>query len=160
MTSSTRARPVSPRLVLLLTSISFFMVSLDALVVVTALPAIHASVGGSVGTLEWTVNAYSLPFAAGIITAAALGDRLGHRPVYVAGLALFTVASALCALAPDAGLLIAARAVQGVGAAAVTPLALTILTKAFPAEKRGSIIGIWGGIGGLAIAGGPLVGGA
>ena len=103
-------RAVSPSLVLLLTSVSFFMVSLDALVVVTALPAIHASVGGSVATLEWAVNAYSLPFAAGIITAAALGDRLGHRSVYVAGLALFTVASALCAVAPNAALLITARA--------------------------------------------------
>src|SRR5215472_2430925 len=159
MTSSTRTRPASPPLVLLLTSISFFMVSLDALVVVTALPAIHASVGGSVGALEWTVNAYSLPFAAGIITAAALGDRLGHRRVYVTGLALFTVASAACALAPNASLLIAARAVQGVGSAAVTPLALTILTKTFPANKRGSVMGIFGGISGLAVAGGPLVGG-
>jgi EmrB/QacA subfamily drug resistance transporter len=153
-------RAVSPPLVLLLTSISFFMVSLDALVVVTALPAIHATLGGSVGTLEWTVNAYSLPFAAGIITAAALGDRLGHRAVYVAGLALFTVASGACALAPNAPLLIAARAVQGVGSALVTPLALTILAKAFPAEKRGQVIGIFGGISGLAVAGGPLVGGA
>jgi EmrB/QacA subfamily drug resistance transporter len=163
MTTTTSGRPArtaSPGLVLLLTSVSFFMVSLDALVVVTALPAIHVSVGGSVATLEWAVNAYSLPFAAGIITAAALGDRLGHRSVYVAGLALFTVASALCALAPNAALLIAARAVQGAGAAAVTPLALTILTRAFPAQRRGSIIGIWGGIGGLAVAGGPLVGGA
>src|SRR6266404_2074887 len=133
-------RAVSPSLVLLLTSVSFFMVSLDALVVVTALPAIHASVGGSVATLEWAVNAYSLPFAAGIITAAALGDRLGDRAVYVAGLALFTVASALCAVAPNAALLITARAIQGIGSAAVTPLALTILTKAFPAERRGSII--------------------
>ena len=159
MTSFTRTRPASPPLVLLLTSISFFMVSLDALVVVTALPAIHASVGGSVGTLEWTINAYSLPFAAGIITAAALGDRLGHRGVYVTGLALFTVASAACALAPNASLLIAARAVQGVGSAAVTPLALTILTKTFPANKRGSVMGIFGGISGLAVAGGPLVGG-
>jgi EmrB/QacA subfamily drug resistance transporter len=146
--------------VLLLTSISYFMVSLDALVVVTALPAIHASVGGSVATLEWAVNSYSLTFAAGIITAAALGDRVGHRLVYVAGLALFTVASAACALAPDAGILIAARAVQGIGSAAVTPLALTILAKAFPTERRGAIIGIFGGIGGLAVAGGPLVGGA
>jgi EmrB/QacA subfamily drug resistance transporter len=146
--------------VLLLTAVSFFMVSLDALVVVTALPAIHASVGGSVATLEWAVNSYTLTFAAGIITAAALGDRLGHRVVYVTGLALFTVASAACALAPNAGLLITARAVQGIGAAAVTPLALTILAKTFPASRRGAIIGIFGGISGLAVAGGPLVGGA
>jgi EmrB/QacA subfamily drug resistance transporter len=146
--------------VLALTSVSFFMVALDALVVATALPAIHRSVGGSIATLEWTVNAYGLTFAAGIITAAALGDRLGRRRVYVAGLLLFTMASAACALAPTAGWLIAARAIQGLGSAAVTPLSLTILSSAFPPARRGSIIGIWGGIGGLAVAGGPLVGGA
>ena len=136
--------------VLALTSVSFFMVALDALVVVTALPAIHRSIGGSIATLEWTVNAYGLTFAAGIITAAALGDRLGRRRVYAAGLLLFTIASAACALAPTAGWLIAARAVQGLGSAAVTPLSLTILSSAFPAARRGSIIGIWGGIGGRA----------
>ena len=160
MTLSPPPRPASPPLVLLLTAVSYFMVSLDALVVVTALPAIHASIGGSLTTLEWAVNSYALTFAAGIITAAALGDRLGHRSVYVTGLVLFTVASAGCALAPDAGLLIAARAVQGIGSAAVTPLALTILAKVFPASKRGAVIGIFGGVGGLAVAGGPLVGGA
>jgi EmrB/QacA subfamily drug resistance transporter len=147
-------------MVLALTSVSFFMVGLDALVVVTALPAIHAQLGGSIASLEWAVNSYALTFAAGIITAAALGDRLGRRRVYAAGLLLFTVSSAACALAPTAGLLIAARAVQGLGSAAVTPLSLTILTGAFPLARRGAIIGIWGGIGGLAIAGGPLVGGA
>ena len=150
----------SPGLVLALTSVAFFMVSLDALVVVTALPAIHRSVGGSIGTLEWAVNAYALTFAAGIITAAALGERLGRRRVYVTGLVVFTLASAACAVAPNASLLIAARAVQGLGAAAVTPLALTILAAAFPAERRGAVVGIFGGIGGLAVAGGPLVGGA
>ncbi len=147
-------------LVLALTSVAFFMVALDALVVITALPAIHHSIGGSMATLEWAVNSYSLTFAAGIITAAAVGDRLGRRRVYVAGLVLFTVASAACALAPSAGTLIAARALQGIGSAAVTPLSLTILTGAFPAARRGAVVGIWGGIGGLAIAGGPLVGGA
>ena len=146
--------------VLLLTSVAFFMVSLDALVVVTALPSIHRSVGGAVGTLEWAVNAYGLTFAAGIITAAALGERLGRRRVYVAGLAVFTLASAACAVAPDAGLLITARAVQGLGSAAVTPLALTILAAAFPVQRRGAVVGIFGGISGLAVASGPLVGGA
>jgi EmrB/QacA subfamily drug resistance transporter len=136
------------------------MVALDALVVITALPAIHHDLGGSVSTLEWTVNAYTLSFAAGIITAAALGDRLGRRRVYVAGLLIFTAASAACALAPGAGPLIAARAVQGIGAAIVTPLSLTILTAAWPAERRGAIVGIWGGIAGLAVAAGPMVGGA
>src|SRR5947199_278967 len=122
---------------LVLTSAAFFMVALDALVVITALPAIHHDLGGSMSTLEWTVNAYTLSFAAGIITAAAIGDRLGRRRVYVAGLLLFTAASAACALAPSAGTLIAARAVQGIGAAIVTPLSLTILTVAWPAQRRG-----------------------
>ena len=153
-------RAGSPRLILALTAVSFFMVSLDALVVVTALPAIHRSVGGSIGTLDWAVNAYALTFAAGIITAAAVGERFGRRRTYVTGIAVFTVASALCALAPSAGTLIAARAVQGAGAAVITPLALTILASAFPASRRGAIVGIWGGLGGLAVAGGPLVGGA
>jgi EmrB/QacA subfamily drug resistance transporter len=145
---------------LALTSVAFFMTALDALVVITALPAIHKTLGGSVSTLEWTVNAYTLTLAAGIITAAALGDRLGRRRMYVVGLLLFTVASAACALAPNASLLIAARAVQGLGAALITPLSLTILATAFPAERRATTVGIWGAIGGLAIAGGPLVGGA
>jgi EmrB/QacA subfamily drug resistance transporter len=160
LVSGGRQRATSLPLVLALTSVSFFMVALDALVVVTALPDIHRSLGGSIATLEWAVNAYTLTFAAGIITAAAIGDRLGRRRVYVAGLVLFTVASAACALAPNAASLIAARAVQGIGAAAVTPLALTILASTFPPERRGAVVGIFGGIGGLAVAGGPLVGGA
>jgi len=145
---------------LALTSVAFFMTALDTLVVITALPAIHASLGGSVSTLEWTVNAYTLTLAAGIITGAALGDRFGRRRMYVAGLLLFTAASAACALAPSAGLLIGARAIQGLGAALITPLSLTILASAFPAERRGAVVGIMGAIGGLAIAGGPLIGGA
>jgi EmrB/QacA subfamily drug resistance transporter len=163
LTATREPRPgAGPRLplVLALTSVAFFMVALDALVVVTALPAIHAQLGGSIDTLEWAVNSYALTFAAGIITAATLGDRLGRRRVYVVGLVLFSVASAACALAPSAGLLIAARVVQGIGAAAVTPLSLTILTGVFGPARRGAVVGIWGGIGGLAVAGGPLVGGA
>jgi EmrB/QacA subfamily drug resistance transporter len=159
LASGGRQRATSLPLVLALTSVSFFMVALDALVVVTALPSIHRSIGGSIATLEWAVNAYGLTFAAGIITAAAIGDRFGRRRVYVAGLVLFTVSSAACALAPNASLLITARAVQGLGAAAVTPLALTILASAFPVERRGAVVGIFGGIAGLAVAGGPLVGG-
>lgn len=145
---------------LLLTSAAFFMVSLDALVVVTALPAMHRDLGGSMATLEWTVNAFTLTYAAGIITAAALGDRFGRRLIFVLGLGVFTLSSVACAVAPSTGILIAARSVQGLGAAMVMPLSLTILTSAFPAERRGTIIGIWGGIGGLAVASGPLVGGA
>ncbi len=161
LTESTgpRSRP-RPGWALALTSVAFFMVALDALVVITALPAIGRDLGGGISTLEWTVNAYTLTFAAGIITAAALGDRLGRRRVYTAGLVLFAVASAACALAPSAGLLVAARAVRGLGAATVMPLSLTILTGAFPASRRGAIVGIWGGIAGIAVASGPLVGGA
>ena len=139
---------------LLLTSVAFFMVTLDSLVVVTALPAIHRELGGQVSTLEWAVNAYLLVFAAGIITAASIGERFGRRRVYVAGLALFSLASAACAPAPSTTLLIAARATQGLRAAIVMPLSLTILTTAFGPERRGRVIGIWGSIAGLAVAAG------
>jgi EmrB/QacA subfamily drug resistance transporter len=147
-------------LTVLLTSVAYFMVALDTLVVVTALPSIHRELGGNVGTLQWTVNAYVLAFGAGIITAAALGDLIGRRRMYLLGLSVFTVASAACALAPDVGALIACRAVEGVGAAIIMPLGLTLLTSAFPAERRGAVIGIWGGVAGLAVASGPLIGGA
>ena len=149
-----------PVLTVLLTSVAYFMVTLDALVVVTALPSIHRDLGGGIATLQWTVSAYTMAFGAGIITAAALGDRLGRRRVYVVGLGLFTLASAACALAPNAEVLIACRAIQGLGAAIVMPLGLTLLTSAFPPEKRGVVVGIWGGIAGLAVASGPLIGGA
>lgn len=130
-------------LTVMLTAVAYFMVTLDALVVVTALPSIHRTLGGGIGTLQWTVSAYTIAFGAGILTAAALGDRLGRRRVYVAGVALFTAASAACALAPGAGVLIACRALQGVGAAIVMPLGLTLLTSAFLPEKRGP----WSGSG-------------
>lgn len=155
--SARRTRPVWT---LALTAVAFFMVALDALVVVTALPAIQRDLHASLSMLEWTVNAFTLAFAAGIITAAALGDRLGRLRIFVIGLIVFTASSAACALAPTASLLIAARAVQGIGAAMVMPLSLTILASAFPPERRGAVVGIWGGIGGLAVASGPLVGGA
>jgi EmrB/QacA subfamily drug resistance transporter len=146
--------------VLGLTSTAYFMVVLDALVVVTALPRMQRDLHVGVSALQWTVNAYGIAFAAGIITAAALGDRYGRRLVFNSGLVLFTVASAACALAPNVELLIAARLVQGLGAAAVLPLSLTILTTAFPPAKRGMIVGVYGGLAGLAVALGPIVGGA
>jgi MFS family permease len=150
----------SRRWTLVVTSVAFFMVALDALVVTTALPVIGRDLHAGMATLQWTVNAYGLAYAAGIITAAALGDRYGRRRVFSAGLAVFTLASAGCALAPGVRWLLTARTVQGVGAAAVMPLSLTILTGAFPPQRRGAVVGIWGGLGGLAVAGGPLVGGA
>src|SRR5262249_57028939 len=142
------------------TAIAFFMVNLDALVVITALPSIHRELGASLTTLEWAVNAFTLAYAAGIITAAAAGDRLGRRRVFAGGLSLFTLSSAACALAPSADWLIAARAAQGLGAAMVMPLSLTLLVAAFPPERRGTIVGIWGGLGGVAGAAGPPAGGA
>jgi EmrB/QacA subfamily drug resistance transporter len=110
-------------------------------------------------SLQWTVNSYGIAFAAAIITAAALGDRFGRRRVFNLGLALFTLSSAACALAANTGELILARTVQGVGAAVVMPLSLTILTTTFPPERRGRIVGIYGGLAGLAVAAGPIVGG-
>src|SRR5436305_2025156 len=143
-----------------LTSAAYFMVVLDALVVVTALPRMQHDLHVGVSALQWTVNAYGIAFAAGIITGAALGDRFGRRLVFNSGLALFTLASAACALAPNVSVLVAARTVQGLGAAVVLPLSLTILTTAFPPEKRGMIVGVYGGLAGLAVALGPIVGGA
>jgi len=143
-----------------LTSTAYFMVVLDSVVVITALPRMHRDLHVGVSSLQWTVNAYGIAFAAGIITGAALGDRFGRRLVFNSGLALFTLASAACALAPTLPELVAARTVQGLGAAAVLPLSLTILTTAFPPQKRGMIVGVYGGLAGLAVALGPIVGGA
>ncbi|SNQ46340.1 Drug resistance transporter, EmrB/QacA subfamily [Frankia canadensis] len=145
---------------LVVTSLAAFMVSLDNLVVTTALPKIRADLGAGLEGLEWTVNAYTLPFAVLLLTGAALGDRLGRRRVFLAGLAVFTVGSAGAALAPSIGALIAARAVQGVGAAFVLPLTLTLLAAAVPENRRGAALGIWGAMTGLAVAVGPLIGGA
>ncbi|HEY2478906.1 MAG TPA: DHA2 family efflux MFS transporter permease subunit [Solirubrobacterales bacterium] len=145
---------------LVLVSVGLFMVVLDNLVVNVALPSIHNDFGASVQALEWTVNAYVLAYGVLLLTGAALGDRFGRRRMFVTGISLFTAASAGAALAPTADLLIAARAIQGIGAAIVTPLTLTLLAGAFPPEKRGLALGVWSGISGVAVAIGPLVGGA
>jgi len=146
--------------VLGLTSTAYFMVILDSVVVITALPRMQRDLHVSLSSLQWTLNAYGIAFAAGIITAAALGDRFGRRKLFTVGLALFTVSSVACALAPTLSELIVARTVQGLGGAVVLPLSLTILTAAFPIERRGMIVGIYGGLAGLAVAMGPIVGGA
>jgi EmrB/QacA subfamily drug resistance transporter len=145
---------------LAIVSIGLFMVVLDNLVVNVALPSIHRQLGASIQSLEWTVNAYVLAYAVLLLTGAALGDRFGRKRMFMAGIALFTVSSAAAALAPTIGLLIAARATQGVGAAIATPLTLTLLADAFPPDRRGVALGIWSGISGIAVALGPLVGGA
>jgi EmrB/QacA subfamily drug resistance transporter len=143
-----------------ITSVAVFMATLDNLVVTTALPVIREDLHATVESLEWTVNAYTLTFAVLLLTGAALGDRFGRRRMFVVGLAIFTVSSAAAALAPSAGALIAARAAQGVGGAIITPLTLTILSAGVPANRRGAFIGAWSGIAGLAVALGPVVGGA
>src|SRR5580700_9839769 len=144
---------------LLIVSIGLFMVVLDNLVINVALPSIHRQLGASIQALEWTVNAYVLSYAVLLLTGAAIGDRLGRKRMFATGIALFTASSAAAALAPTIGLLIAARAVQGVGAAIATPLTLTLLADAFPPERRGLALGVWSGISGIAVALGPLVGG-
>ncbi|MEO6859260.1 MAG: DHA2 family efflux MFS transporter permease subunit [Solirubrobacteraceae bacterium] len=146
--------------VLILTSIASLMVALDVLVVSTALSTIREHLHASIGELEWTLNAYSLSFAVLLISGAALGDRLGRRKTFAAGLGLFVAASAACALAPNIGLLIAARTIQGGAAAVIAPLALSLLSSAIPAERRGKALGIYSSITGLAVLGGPVLGGA
>src|SRR5436305_9446106 len=148
------------RWTLVIGSIGLFMVVLENLGVNVALPSIHRDLGASIQALEWTVNAYVLAYAVFLLTGAALGDRFGRKRMFMAGIALFTLSSAAAAAAPSIDLLIAARAFQGLGAAIATPLTLTLLAEAFPPDRRGIALGIWSGISGVAVALGPLVGGA
>jgi EmrB/QacA subfamily drug resistance transporter len=145
---------------IVLAGLGIFMTALDNLVVATALPKLRVSLHAGLSGLEWTVNAYLLAFACLILTGAALGDRFGRRRMFTVGIAVFTAASAAAALSPSVGALIAARVVQGAGAAIAFPLTLTLISEAFPVEKRGAAIGIWGAVGGMAVAFGPLIGGA
>ena len=145
---------------LVLAGLATFMTALDTLVVTTALPVLRVDLHASLSSLEWTVNSYNLAFACLLLTGAALGDRFGRKRMFAVGLGMFTAASALSALAPTVQALVVSRALQGAGAAIVTPLTLTLISEAFPVEKRGAAIGLWGGITGLAVAAGPVVGGA
>src|ERR1019366_6257346 len=143
-----------------ITGLALFMASLDNLVVSTALPVIRVHLHAGLSGLEWTVNAYTLTFAVLLLSAAALGERFGRRRIFVAGIALFTASSALAAPGPTLWFLVAARALQGAGGAMIMPLSLTLLSAAVPPERRNAALGIWGAIGGTAVALGPLVGGA
>jgi len=156
----TNERRVAAGWVLGLASASSMMVALDGTVVATALSRIRLDLGASIEELEWTVNAYSLSFAVLLMTGAALGDRFGRRRLFIGGLGLFTAGSAWCALTSSAGWLITARAVQGVGAALVMPLAMALLSAAFPPERRAKALGLFSGLTGLAVVGGPVLGGA
>jgi EmrB/QacA subfamily drug resistance transporter len=144
----------------IITSVAVFMAGLDNLVVTMALPSIKEHLHASLASLEWTVNAYTLTFAVLLLTGATLGERFGRRRIFTLGLAIFTLASAGAALAPDTAVLVAARAIQGAGGALVLPLSLTILSSAVPAARRGAALGFWGAMSGLAVAVGPVVGGA
>ncbi|MFT4283471.1 MAG: MFS transporter, partial [Protaetiibacter sp.] len=154
------ARRVPFGLVVLATGLPMFMATLDNLVMTNALPAIRLDLGASIEELQWFMNAYTLAFASFILMAAALGDRFGRRTVFAVGIALFTLSSAAAALATDPTQLIVARAFQGLGGAAIMPLSLSLLAGAVSPQRRPLAIGIWGGTAGLAVALGPLVGGA
>ncbi|MGW3494846.1 DHA2 family efflux MFS transporter permease subunit [Streptomyces sp. NPDC001020] len=152
-------RPVRPGWALALVAVCAFLTSLDVMVVVTALPTMRTDLNASLADLEWTINAYNLAFACLMLTGAALGGRFGRMKVYVFGLALFTLASALAAIAGNVEVLIFARVLQGVAAGIAIPVSLTLLGDAYPPERRGWAMGIWGSVSGLAVAAGPVVGG-
>src|SRR5207245_9955958 len=150
----------NPWLVLVVLTSGFFMILLDTTIVNVAIPAMSAGLNTTLDQILWVLNAYILVYAVLLITAGRLGDLYGQRNLFAIGLFVFTVASALCGFAQDPIQLIAARILQGVGGALLTPQTLAILTTIFPPERRGAAFGIWGGVAGLATVAGPTVGGA
>ncbi len=160
MTTARDAMTTRQRWILAIASLASVMVAIDGTVVTTALSTIHRDLRASLTSLEWTVNAYVLTFAVLLLTGSALGERFGRRRMFVTGLAIFTLSSAACAMSTNVAALITARTVQGAGAAMILPLAMTQLTAAFPADRRGRALGIFGGLTGVAVCAGPFVGGA
>ena len=141
-------------------SLGYLLVTLDATAVSVATPSLGRDLSGGVGTLQWVLDAYTLVFAALLLSAGTLGDRVGARRAFVAGLGLFALASAACGAAPSAGALTGARAVQGVGAALLVPSSLALLRERHPGRaEQARALGVWGGVGGVGAAGGPLLGG-
>src|SRR4030081_1488495 len=149
----------NPWLVLVVLTTGFFMIPLDTTIVNVAIPAMSAGLNAPLDEILWVLNAYIVVYAVLLITAGRLGDLFGQRTLFAIGLAVFTVASALCGLSQTSGELIAARVLQGIGGALLTPQTLAILTSIFPPERRGAAFGIWGGVAGLATVAGPTVGG-
>ncbi|MEU5881495.1 MFS transporter [Spirillospora sp. NPDC047279] len=145
---------------LVLAPLGVFLTALDIVVVATALPVMRTQLDASLADLEWTINAYNLVFACLMLSGAALGDRYGRRRMFVTGLTVFSLASAVAALSTTAEALIVARVVQGAGAAVILPLTLVLIVEAFPGERRGAAIGVWGAVAGLGVAAGPVIGGA
>ena len=145
--------------ILILTSLGFFMSMMDSMIVTTASTAIRLDFRITVGTLQWALNAYNITIAAVLLVGVALGERYGRRRVYSYGLVVFTLGSILCALATNITWLIIARVVEGMGASVMTPLSMAILTHALPVSERGRALGIWSGVGGLALVVGPSLGG-
>src|SRR6267378_2616513 len=158
--SESRSRPTNPWLVLVVLTTGFFMIMLDTTIVNVAIPAMSAGLNTTLDQILWVLNSYILVYAVLLITAGRLGDLYGQRTLFALGLAIFTLASALCGFAQDANQLIVARILQGVGGALLTPQTLAILTSLFPPERRGAAFGIWAGVAGLATLAGPTLGGA
>src|SRR5215469_16489586 len=150
----------SKAITLVVTCLGSFMILLDASIVTLALPRIQADLHAQLSDLQWSIDAYTLPFAVLMLTAGTLGDRFGRKRFFLVGLVIFTIGSALCGFAPTLGWLIAGRVLQGAGGAALSPGSLSVLAAAFPIPReRTQALGIWSGVSGVALAAGPILGG-